>query len=130
MSMETALRARFKNAGSISAIVGTRIYWTVRPQGAAYPCIVLQVVDDNRSQNMGGFNGFRPTLVQADCYSLTASESVDLREAVIAAIVPAASQSGVNFLRGFVNAVRNLSQNTGPEFVHRESVELTIWHDA
>ncbi len=130
MSFETALRSRLKAAGAVTAIVGQRIDWTERPQRSAYPAVVLQIVSDDRSQHMKGFNGFRPTRVQIDCFALKADTKVTLREAVIAAVVPAASVSPATFLRAFVNNVIDRSENTETGFVHRDLIDLTFWHDA
>lgn len=129
MSMETALRTRLKSAGAVTTIVGTRIDWTKRPQRSAMPAIVLQIVSDDRSQHMAGFNGFRPTRVQIDCFALDDPTKVALREAVIAAVVPEAA-GDVNFLRAFVNNVIDRSENTETGVVHRDLIDLTIWHDA
>jgi hypothetical protein len=129
MSMETALRTRLKNAAGVSTIVGTRIDWTERPQRSAYPAVVLTLVSDVRSQHMAGFDTFRPTRVQIDCFATTAAQKVSLREAVIAAIVPAATQSGVEFLRAQDISVTDRSKNTETGFVHQDLIDLTIWHD-
>lgn len=130
MSMETALRARLKSAGAVTAIVGTRIDWTERPQRSALPAVVLQVVADSRAQHMAGFAGFRATRVQIDCFAVKRDTVVQLREAVIAAAVPAAEQDGIEFLRAFVNAVRDRGENSETGFVHRDLIDLTIWHDS
>ena len=127
MTMETALRTRIKSG--VSALTG-QVDWTVRPQGAALPCIVLSSVSDARSQHMGGFNGYRPTRVQVDCYAATKAASVELREAAIAAVVPEGTVGGVSFLRAFINNVLDRGEQTDTGFVHRELIDLTIWHDA
>lgn len=129
MSFEGALRDRLKNAAPVAAIVGTRIDWTVRPEGAPLPAIVLQIVSDARSQHMGGFDAYRATRVQVDCYANTRAAVVTLREAVIAALAPGADQGGVSFLRSFVNNVIDRGENTSTAFVHRDLIDITIWHD-
>ncbi len=130
MAFESALRARLKAAGGVNAIVGTRIDWDERPQRSAYPAIVLEIAADARPQNMGGLEGFRGTRIWANCFSTTAKEKAELREAVIAALVPEATQDGVTFRRSFVNNVINRSENTETGFVHRDLVDITLWHDA
>lgn len=130
MSMESALRARLKNDAGVSAIVGTRVDWDERPQRSAYPAVVLEIAADPRPQHMAGFPGFRGTRVQINCFGTTALQKQTLREAVIAAAVPAATQDGVEFLHAFVNDVLSRSKNTETSFVHHDIVDLTIWHDA
>lgn len=130
MSFETALRQRLKDDTAVKAIVGTRINWTERPQREAFPAVVLQIIADDRSQHMKGNNGYRATRVQADCYGTKRDTVAQLREAVIAALLPEATVSPVSFRRGFVNTVIDRSQNTETGFVHRDLIDLTIWHDA
>jgi hypothetical protein len=127
--METALRARLLADAGVSALAGTRIDWGVRPQGTNAPCIVLTVVADNRSQHMAGFDGYRSTRVQIDCYALKKSQSVALREAVITALIGEATQSGVTFLRAFLNTVLDRGEQTETGFIHRELIDLNLWHD-
>lgn len=130
MSMETALRARLKDDAGVSGLVGSRVDWNVRPQGTTAPCIVLTVVSDDRGQHMAGFHGYRPTRVQVDCYAATRAAAVQVRDAVLAAIVPQADKSGVSFLRAFVNTVMGRGDQTETGVIHREMIDLTIWHNA
>lgn len=128
MTFETALRTRLKDNAPVAALVGTRIDWTVRPQKTALPALVLTLISDNRAQHMGGFNGFRETRVQVDCYAGTAKLACELRDAVIAAIAPAATVSTTEFLRSFINNVIDRSENSDTGFVHRQLVDVNIWH--
>lgn len=128
--METALRTRLKNNAGVSALVGTRIDWGVRPQNAALPCIVLTIVADQRPQHMGGLMDSRATRVQIDCYGQTRASAVALREAVIAAILPQATVSGVTFQRAFIDTVRNIDAQTDTGVVFRDMIDAQIWHNA
>jgi hypothetical protein len=130
MSMETALRARLKADAGVFALVGSRVDWSVRPQGTSSPCIVLTVIADLRDQHFQGFAGFRSTRVQIDCYAATKAVAVSLREAVIAAVVPEATVSGVTFLRAFINTVLDRGDQTETGFIHRELIDLNCWHNA
>lgn len=122
MTMETALRSRIK-------AVADEVHWSVRPQNTPLPCVVLTVVADNRSQNMGGLDTFRDTRVQIDCYGATYKAAADLREAVIDAVLPEATVSGVTFLRAFVNTVLDRGDQTEAGFIHREMIDLSLWHN-
>jgi hypothetical protein len=130
MSMETALRSRLKNDAGVSALVGSRVDWTQRPQGTSAPCVVLTAIADNRDQHFQGFAGFRSTRIQIDCYAATKAVSVALREAIISAVVPEATEGGVTFLRSFINTVLDRGDQTETGFVHRELIDLTCWHNA
>jgi hypothetical protein len=130
MSFDVALRARLKADANVSTIVGTRIDWDERPQRSAYPAIVLELASDPRPQNMGGLDAFRSTRIWINCFAITAAGKAALREAVIAAVLPEATQDDVHFRRSFINNVINRSENTETGFVHRDLVDVTIWHDA
>lgn len=127
--MEIALRARLKDNVLVSAIT-PRVFWSVRDQGSSLPCIVLTVVSDAMTQHMAGFDTFRSTRVQIDCYGATKAASTELRSAVITAIVPEETKSGVRFLHAFINSVADRGEQTDTGFIYRESLDLTIWHDA
>lgn len=129
MTMETALRKRLLDDVAVKAIVSTRVDWSVRPQADPFPAIVLTMVSDDRSQNFEGFDKFRPTRVQIDCYAKTYAEAASLREAVIAAVVPAAIVTDTEFLRAFVNNVLDRGDQTETNgFVHRQLIDFTFWH--
>lgn len=127
--MESALRQRLKDDAGVAAIVGTRIDWIERPQRSAFPAVVLQIVSAPRPQHMAGVQSFRQSRVQFDCFATTAKEAAELCEAVIAAILPAATVSATQFLRGFINDVRDLGEDTDGGFVHRRSIDAYIWHE-
>lgn len=130
MSFETALRSRLKAAGAVKAIIGARVDWDERPQRSAYPAVVLEGIADPRPQHMKGMNTFRETRVSINCFAITADVKVNLREAVIAALVPEVTLEGVTFRRGFVNNVIPRNENTETGFVHRDLIDMSFWHDA
>ena len=123
--METALRTRVMAA---VPAVGTRVYWGIRPQNSALPAIVLTTVSDARSQHMKGFDTYQAKRVQVDCYAATYDQATELREAVIAGVVPAAVQGVTRFLRGFVNNTMGRGEDVTGGYVHRQMLDLTIWH--
>src|SRR5690606_37792553 len=53
----TARRAVWKRLAEdpgVTALVGDRIYYQVRPDGAAYPCIVLNVISATPRRDLNG----------------------------------------------------------------------------
>lgn len=127
--MEIALRARLLGDAGVAALASNRVDWSVRPQGSILPAIVLTTVFDDRTQHMAGFDGYRRTRVQIDCYAAKKADAVALREAVLAAVVPAATQGGVTFLRAFVNTVLDRGEQTETGFIYRELIDLNLWHN-
>lgn len=127
--MEAALRARLIANAGVSALVGNRIDWGARPQGSILPAIVLTLVSDERTQHMAGFDSYRATRVQIDCYATTYATAVAMREAVLAAAIPAGSASGVTFRRAFVNTSAGRTENNETAILHRQMLDLTFWHN-
>lgn len=127
--MEIALRTRLLTDAAVAAIAGNRISWIERPQRSAYPAVVLQIISAPRPQHMGGLTTFRRSRVQLDCFATTAKQAVELCEAVIAAITPADASGSTEFLRGFINDVRDLGEETEGGFVHRRSIDAYLWHE-
>ncbi len=122
---EAALRLRLTDAPDVTAYDPT-IDWEVRPQGKPLPAIVLLIVSDDRDQHFKGFS-LRATRTQVDVMASTAAMKVQLRNAVIAAIVPAAVRDGVAFQRATGVSVRSRSENTDTGFIHRDVIDLTFW---
>lgn len=128
MDMQGALRARLIAAAPVNALVAGRVYWVDRPQGSAMPAITLQVISDERPQDMEGFVSARATTVQVDCWATSYAAKTQLAEAVIASIVPAQTSNGIKFLRSFVDSVRDLGERVETTFYHRTSIDLIVWH--
>jgi hypothetical protein len=126
--MEVQLRARLLANSPVAAIVANRISWGVRPQGEAYPSLVLTVIDDPRPQTFKANIDVRSTLVQMDCYGITRAQVAALREAAISAIVPPAIQGSVEFLRAFIDTVRGMDMRTETGVIYRDTVDVRIWH--
>ena len=129
MDMEGALRSRLLAAAPVTALAAQRIYWVDRPQATALPAITLQIIDENRAQHMGGFQGLQMATVQVDIWATTYAQGKTLKEAVIAALVPEITINGVTFGRAFVRA-RDLSERTDTQFIHRPSLDFTINYSA
>lgn len=126
--MQTALRTRLKNDATVASLVGTRIDWNARPQGKSLPAITLQTIHDGRPQKMSGFQVTRQTLVQVDCWGEKYADARNAAEAVIACLVPAADESGVRFLRSFVDRGMDTLEDTDNGQVHRVSIDLRVTH--
>lgn len=137
MSLEEALRKRLQADPGPGALVGVHsedggksVDWTVRRQGAPLPAYVLETITDARPQTHDGFDGIRPTRVQVSCLAANKTAAVALREAAIAALVPAGTFAGVQFDRARVDAVRDLGAQTETGFIHREAIDFIFWHKA
>lgn len=131
MDMEGATRARLLNAGPVTAINGSRVYWVDRPQASALPASVLQKAGGTREQHLKGFNDLRPTRIQLDSFALSFSEARALLEAMIAALVPENTSNGIIFNRAIVDGEpQTLGDRTETQFIHHHTVDLIMWWQA
>lgn len=132
MTFETALRSRLKNDATINTIIGKKsgapsIDWKERREGSPFPAIVLDITFGDRSQNMSGFDSFKPFRTQFRCTAENPKDAIGLREAVIACIAPEAVEDGVKFLRAQNISHFGRVQNSAPTTLHHEYVEAEIW---
>lgn len=125
--MQTALRARLLAAAPVTALVGTRVDWVDRPQGAALPAVTLQIISDLRPQHLKGFQPLRDTRVQVDVWAASYAQKAQLVEAVIAAAVPESTTGGIVFNRAVVDGLRDLGEQNETQFIHRTSIDLIVW---
>ena len=129
MGWEVGFRQRLLDDGDVAAIVGNRVDWTDRPQGSDYPAVLLKLVADPRPQHMTGFMAVRSSRVEANCYGRSRWEVVQLREAVIAAVVLPGTADGVRFDRSYIENVIDRGSDSDTGFIHRDLIDCTIWHD-
>lgn len=124
----TALRARLVADSAVAAIVGTKVYWTLVPQGTALPYIRMQTVSDPRPEHLRGYQSARQTRVQVDCFAGSYATARALAEAVIATAAFPSTVGGVAFGRTKAEGPRDLGEDTGNGFVHRLSLDLLTEH--
>lgn len=85
----TDLRAALTGDAALSALVGTRVYRSIQPQGAALPCIVMHHIggeEISTSARTEGEGDERQTQVQFDCLAASAPQSSEVCSALRAAI--------------------------------------------
>jgi hypothetical protein len=85
-SAEAALFSILTTDSAITAIVGTRVYPDLLPQGVTYPAIRTQRISTPRSQYraLDGVAGYASPRMQIDCYALSRSAAITLAQAVYA----------------------------------------------
>src|SRR3546814_18372539 len=67
--LATAFRDRLVANGAVNAVVSTRIYWGVVPQGAALPYVRLHIISDPRPEHLKGYQGSRRTRIQVSIFA-------------------------------------------------------------
>ena len=128
MDLQSGLRARLLAAGPVAAAVGTRVSWVTRPQSTGVPAITLQTISDARPEHLKGLDSARETRVQLDCWAATYASALSLARACIAALSGPATISGKRFGNTRVDGQRDLGEDVNGTFLHRQSVDLLIWH--
>ena len=69
MSLSTDLRTFLLADGPITALVGTRVYRSVRNQGDGLPAVRIAIITDDTDHSFDGVLSCRDATVQIDCYS-------------------------------------------------------------
>src|SRR3546814_8581819 len=64
-----SFRDRLGANGAVNAVVSTRIYWGVVPQGAALPYVRLHIISDPRPEHLKGYQGSRRTRIQVSIFA-------------------------------------------------------------
>ncbi len=128
MDMQSGVRARLLANSTVVGLVGTRIDWGQRPQGAPYPSIVLQTISDPRPAHLKDYEEARSTLVQMDVYATTYAAALSIARAAIAVLKVPTTISGKVFGPAFVDGQRDTVEPSGTTNIHRQSVDFNIWH--
>ena len=126
--MEEVLRAQLLAVTPVTALVGTRVDWGIRSQGATMPALVLHQISGVPQTNLSGPSGWSSDRIQADCWGRTFKSARDVADAASLALhTLRATLSGIK-IRVFVIDRRNDSDSddTGPVF--RTSLDLMVWH--
>lgn len=140
--MEEALIRLLLNASGLTALVSTRINWSVRPRDVSdVPAIVLHRIGGLPQITLDGPSGHIQSRVQVDCWALTYASALAVSRAV---------KSVLNGFRGPVsngasppttlsNIQGILPDNEQQSFevsgteaaqrYHRVSLDYLIWHD-
>lgn len=136
MNFHEGVTARLLASAPVTSIVNERINWGQRPQGEPFPGVTLQVVSAPRPAHLKGYDGARRTRLQADCWADTLAQALALAAAVIGTLKEPATVGDKKFGNALVDAQRDLGETVGGgtgsqtsgTFIHRQSVELSIWH--
>jgi hypothetical protein len=138
VNLESAVMARLKAAGAVTAIVGAgaaaRIHWDVHPQGTARPRLLLTLISQPLREHLKGAEDMIVSRVQADSQAMSKAEAKALEKAVHAALIPVGSAGSgageVKFWRGSSDGPRSLGEQLTEGFVHRISEDFLLRHTA
>lgn len=131
--MEQDLVAALLGNAELTAHVGTRINWTLRPQGKGTPALVLHKVASGREYTMDGRIGLTGHLVQMDLWADRPAALFAARDALLAALD---ALTVAPFQGAFVESERDGyeapdgPQASGVVILHRASLDVRVWHHA
>lgn len=123
--MEGALRARIIAAATVA---GSKVYWDERPQGSALPDVTLSLAPSLRAQTYSGWQSAQATDIQIDVRAGSFAIKKQLKEQVIAAVVPSNVSNGIAFGAATDIRERSLNERTDTQFIYRDVIEITVWH--
>ena len=124
MDMEGALRARIVAATTSAS---DRVSWDERPQASALPAVTLQMINGARTQHLKGYDSVQRSLVQIDCWGASFAVAKALMDAVLAAVIPEASASGIRFDRAIEDRRGSGVDRAGDASVFRQSADIGFW---
>jgi hypothetical protein len=135
--MEESLIAFLLASTGLAALVGTRITWHAREQGAGLPAVVLHLIDRVPVYSDEGHAGLDATRVQINCLATDATASAGKSKTILVARAVRAALSsvamtyqGVTFQGVFPDII---DQDLTPEIVggvtvYGRSLDYQLWH--
>ena len=120
VDFEKSLVATLKANTALTALVGTKIFPLIVPQGTALPCISYQRISGMPANTLSGHSGLEEIDLQIDVWAKTYAEAKTIAKAVRAAM-PA---SGTPF-SAHLRMDEDLPGDDGSYF--RVSMEYVVW---
>lgn len=129
MGCEEAVIRKLLGTGGVTALVSTRVYPGVRPQGSPLPAIVLNVISGVPSYSDDGEDGIEDDRIQIDCWGATYSSAKSVARSAISALSAfRGTVNGVVFKYISVDGHRD-SRETGTnaaEYLYRTSLDFIV----
>lgn len=130
--MEEALVAHLLASLGVTALVGTRVRYSVAKQDDAAPRIVMHTISREPVYHTGGQSDLADARVQIDSWATTALGALAVARAVKLAIPKRPfTRNGINF-----HAMLQLSEradffgDTPTARLHRVSIDFRVWHSS
>lgn len=127
--MQAALFQRLKDNAQVGALVGTKIYPMIVPQGKALPYIRIQYPSNLAEQDLKGDTGDRLARVQIDAFGSSFSQAWSVAEAARKALLQPGVAAGVRLVTAAADAPTPMpGEDTARGHTYRTRVDLRIWH--
>jgi len=131
--MEEALRAKLLATAALTALVGTRVDWGVRSQGATLPAVVLHLSADVPTMNLDKPGAWSSARVAIDCWGRTHKAARDVANV----IARPAGEGGLAGLRDVLSTIKfrtwvlgrdSDSDTDAQAVIHRTRLDLRVWY--
>lgn len=124
MALEDALYTRLTGHAGTAALVGTRVYPNVLPQGVTFPCVSYRRVSGVREHAMGADPQNVESTVQVDCWATTYAGVKALYTQVFQALTR--YRLAGTFDDVFAGVPQDLYESE--KDLHRVRIDFTVYH--
>lgn len=132
-SLHRALSAFLSLHAPLTALVGTRTYPSIAPSSAAFPYVTLHRLAVGSIYHMGGASATHDTLVQVDCWALSATEAQHLAQVIRQSLDGfAGTWDGLEVDGVFVESEMDDAEpadDGSPRLFYRTLLTLACWHE-
>ncbi len=134
--LEDAIWFLITNDSTVAALVVSRVYPVLAPQGAAIPYVTFQRISGPRVYHMGGATGLARVRMQVDCFAADYVAVKALATAVRGALeAQRGSLGGAGLKINFRMMHLEDDQDSGPDItpgaatgIRRVTQDWDIWH--
>lgn len=126
--MEEAFIAHLLSAPGITALVGTRVYFSIAPQDAAAPRVIVHRISGVPVYHTTGQADLCESRVQVDCWATSGLTAVRLARAVKLACRRGFSRDGIDFPSITQTVERSSFSDDATARLHRVSLDFRVWH--
>jgi hypothetical protein len=125
--VEAALRALLTSYAPLTALVGTRIFWSSYPQGVTDPAVRLTKITGAPGYTLDGTDNLTDSIVQIDVRAVTVSDMWAVRDAIIAKL---SGHRDSDFGGIFLTSERQRVDDSTDGLYHTAQLDFEVWHAA
>lgn len=126
--MEEAFIAHLLSTLAVSALVGTRVYFSIAPQDAALPRVIVHRISGVPVYHTTGQADLCESRVQVDCWATTGLAALRVARAVKFACRQGFVKNGIDFPSITQTVERSSFSDDATARLHRVSLDFRVWH--
>ena len=120
VDFEIVLLRTLREDAGLSALVGSKVFALIIPQGTKLPCITFQRIGGMPANTLSGYSGLEEIDLQIDVWARDYDEAKAVAKAVRAAMPPSGPQFSAHLIED-----QDLYEDGTNYF--RVSMEYTVW---